>query len=406
LPGDLRAYFATEFVFSADGRWLSGSDGKTLRVWELPAGREHLSIPVATSPGFHPGPVFSADGRWLAFRAEGPDQSSQLRLWDVPAAREAWSIATGRPDTKLFSPDGNTLAFVAREMRSDGQSGGRLRLWDVPAGREKPPLEDAPGPWRALAFSPDGRFLATGERSHRQASAEIPFSAHEVAIWDLATCRRFGTWTVLSAVREMRFVSGGDHLLVALGWPESTHRSSATYAIIDPSASTGTVSSRWVHPVSQDGRRAVRPGGRFTVLTLPGEVELAHTPSKHEEEDWTALGFSPDNRWLAVRVNRPAPESGQEAELAEVRVFDSASGETVAVVPAAQRSECWFPAHGQSIVVVGPGQAPTIWGLPPARHWNRIIAWWVALAGGFFLAGLAWWAVARRRAVPSGRTVL
>jgi WD40 repeat protein len=53
-----------------------------------------------------------------------------------------------------FSPDGKTLAT--------GVNGGEVRMWDVATGRQIGSLDGDGGPVGSMAFSPDGRTLAAG----------------------------------------------------------------------------------------------------------------------------------------------------------------------------------------------------------------------------------------------------
>jgi WD40 repeat protein len=52
-----------------------------------------------------------------------------------------------------FSPDGRTLA--------SGDADGQARLWSALTGQELLSLDQHPGGYTPIAFSPDGRMLAT-----------------------------------------------------------------------------------------------------------------------------------------------------------------------------------------------------------------------------------------------------
>ena len=72
---------------------------------------------------------------------------------------EVWAVA--------FSPDGKTLA--------SGGDDTSVKLWDVQTGKEKQTLSGHKYKVATLAFSPDGKSLASGSEDYT------------VKIWDLAT---------------------------------------------------------------------------------------------------------------------------------------------------------------------------------------------------------------------------
>jgi WD40 repeat protein len=152
-------------AFSPDGRWIaSGAWDKTVRLWDAATGE-----PCATLP--HPGYVldlaFGPDGQWLVTGSFGDDR---LRIWDVATARVRKEIQGPGQDFRFLtvSPDGRRVAATADPAK--------LRVCDVTSGEQ---LFSAEG--HALAYSPDGRWLAIVRAADEKTVVLLDARTHETA---------------------------------------------------------------------------------------------------------------------------------------------------------------------------------------------------------------------------------
>jgi RNA polymerase sigma factor (sigma-70 family) len=112
------------------------------------------------------GAAISADGRYVAARQDTSGRRRAVCVWDLTTNLERTPLelkhSMDRVAALAFSPDGRTLAAV----------GEAVRIWDVARGTDRTPpgeLQRKPSrlavPYRAAAFSPSGRLLATAEES-------------------------------------------------------------------------------------------------------------------------------------------------------------------------------------------------------------------------------------------------
>jgi WD40 repeat protein len=140
--------------FTGDGRGLvtGGADG-TLELWDVATGRPRWARPALAHRGRVTVLGVSPDGTRVASAALG---ESDLR---VVSGSDGSAVAVlpggGAGVTALaFSPDGRWLAAAG--------SGGPVRVWDLSRGRALHSVVGRGVRAQSLAFSPDGRWLATG----------------------------------------------------------------------------------------------------------------------------------------------------------------------------------------------------------------------------------------------------
>jgi WD40 repeat protein len=156
----------TSLAFSPDGTLASGGrDGDpTIRLWSGKTFQPLIS-PVRAEKFRVEHLAYSPDGKTLASAGDG----GVIRLWNG---------GTGEPVGHALSqhpPMIESLAFGPNGTLAVGGGAGGLSLWDVATSKTiLPPIQAHPEEWvkpgvasgnntvPSLAFSPDGRILATG----------------------------------------------------------------------------------------------------------------------------------------------------------------------------------------------------------------------------------------------------
>jgi RNA polymerase sigma factor (sigma-70 family) len=222
-------------VFSPDGRVLAaGGDDGSVHLWDVRTGKLLRTLPGHL--GWVLAATFSPDGRLLAAAsvkwAKGQRQGAEIKVWDARTAelKRTWPVDDDDPHSLAFAPDGRTLASGEGVLRlrdvetgavkrvftpergkilnvafsPDGRSlaggGGHwipvgggtqmisaVHVWELPSGKLRRTITDI-RPWlRALAFSPDGKVLATGSSGPIRQDGALSWVTSELRLWDTRT---------------------------------------------------------------------------------------------------------------------------------------------------------------------------------------------------------------------------
>jgi RNA polymerase sigma factor (sigma-70 family) len=188
---DLRGHTENVYAvaFHPDGKTLLSSSRDGIRFWDVETGLQRRSFPKEGI--YFNSASYSPDGKIIALaggsQSEGYELPGTVRLLDGASGATLGELTghTSYAYVVAFSPDGKTLAT------SDYR--GMVRLWDVESRRKKAELKHN-WPVVSLAFSRDGRVLAAAGGKHDQASLNwIVQAPGEVKFWDVRSAKELAT---------------------------------------------------------------------------------------------------------------------------------------------------------------------------------------------------------------------
>jgi WD40 repeat protein/serine/threonine protein kinase len=380
-------------TFSPDERLLAtGGDDHTAILWDVATGREfgiyRHNFPVGemafspdskrlTSLGFdfqvktwdatrRPEnrvlncistyrTAVSADGRLVAAGALIDRKSgNQTVVWDTLTGevKAAFGNRNEMPWGVAFSPDGRRVATAF-----DIEDVGAVKVWDLTTKQLSRTFpgegEEQVGPLQVVAYSPDGKLLA---------GAGVDRCVH---VWDAATgAKRFRGTGHLRTVTSLGFSADGERLLSATGgfnWMKSFGKNPLKLQRDNMNApsdlkiwevATGKELCSLNLPVRPQGA-ALRPDGAVVAVTaMDNTVRLYEVPTGkeagvlkgHTQLGW-AVAFSPDGQ----RVVTAAQDS-------TIKLWDAKTGEEIMTIGRQQLGvvgSVAFSSDGWKIVSAG-----------------------------------------------------
>lgn len=199
------------------GHMLSIHDDGCIRAWSATSGRALWTQQVSPQPL---GSIVWREGKWLFSKADGSTYSLSHEprwtlLYTLGNAASPDSPLTDRVNALAFSPDGKLLATGS----GDPSRSGEIKIWESATGRL---VRDIDRPHKdaviSLAFSADGTQLASGAADHavrlweaasgRQLRNLEAHSNHVLAVAFRHDGRRLATAGADNAIRTWNLQTG------------------------------------------------------------------------------------------------------------------------------------------------------------------------------------------------------
>jgi WD40 repeat protein len=302
VRGPTRAHdVCCTLIISPDGRMLaSGGKANDIALWDAQTLTLRARLPGPTGAVAHL--AFSPDGRLLAVASirPHPRPKTAVQIWDVAetmrphASAPVPRVTFDTPDADIgpitFSPDGHTVALACSDRI--------VRLWRPVLPSERPaPISHAPDEAWAVAFSPDGKLVASaGDNQNGSPCLRVSDASSGRLRWTAAGHTQLATCLAFSPDGALLASASYDNRIKLWDPATGLERANLDAQLNQPRCLA----------FSSDGRLLACGGGRRLNSTAPDRVahlwdvatgQLLQTFGGHGEQV-RGVVFSPDGRQL------------------------------------------------------------------------------------------------------------
>lgn len=269
---EVHSNWCNAVAFSPDGNLVAtASSNKTLKLWIAATGITCNTFDCSENVD---SVDFSPDGKFIAFNSD----YAEIQIWNIE--KDSWlttlECAPGGAKTIAFSPNGKLLA-------SAGSGVGTIEIWDASNGELLNVLLGHSGSVRKVAFAPTGEFISSASYDNT------------VRLWDTARCATRGK--LEESLMDVISVSCDSRLV-------ATASEDRVIKVVD--STTGTVRDVGEHhsgyvtavTISGDGSLIASASTDATIKLWDTRYDSYSTLEGHSKQV-KALAFSPDGKFIA-----------------------------------------------------------------------------------------------------------
>jgi WD40 repeat protein len=311
---------------SLDGAWLATAYEDGVRIWELAEGRELR--PLENIAGLESLALDACGATLATGHGDGT-----VKLWDTTTGRRLRVIQHSDDDicNVAFSPDGKRMASASGSWRTTTYT---IKLWDVGSGRELRVITT--DSISTLAYCPSGTRLASASLNGT------------IRLWDAETlAAQLTLGRVGASVRNVAFSPDGNCLAAAGG--------DHTVTLWD--TATGRLLSTFKGHLREVLRVVFSPDGSRLASSSFQEVKLWDAARREDHHCLrgkvdSCMAFSSDGRWLVGRT----PEN-------TLKILHTATGREVRALPGrlAFVGGVAYSPDGKWLAASSPDHAVKLW---------------------------------------------